>query len=168
MATATPPAVPPAVPSTATHATFVIERTYDAAPARVWAAFADREAKQQWFSCMDPSAESHMELDFRVGGREVNRIAMPGGPVHRMEATYWDVVPERRFVYSYAMHVGDAKLSVSLVTVELSPAGAGTRLVFTEQAAFLDGHQEPAERERGTEIGLERLGELLRAESASA
>ena len=163
MATAAQPTVP-----TTAHATFAIERTYPATPARVFAAFADRDAKRQWFSCMDETAESHMELDFRVGGREANRVALPGGPAHVMEARFWDIVPDRRIVYSYAMHVGEARLSVSLVTIELEPTGAGTRLVFTEQAAFLDGHQDPAERERGTEIGLDRLGDVLRAERASA
>ncbi|HRO04147.1 MAG TPA: hypothetical protein PLS69_11145 [Terricaulis sp.] len=35
-------------PST-THATFVIERHYKAAPARVFAAFADAKQKAKWF-----------------------------------------------------------------------------------------------------------------------
>jgi dihydrofolate reductase len=35
------------------------------------------------------------------------------------------------------------RISVSLATVELAPEGAGTRLVFTEQCAFLDGHDTP-------------------------
>ena len=32
-----------------THATFVIERTYGVAPARVFNAFADAAAKARWF-----------------------------------------------------------------------------------------------------------------------
>jgi uncharacterized protein YndB with AHSA1/START domain len=32
-----------------THATFVIERTYEATPARVFAAWADPKAKARWF-----------------------------------------------------------------------------------------------------------------------
>lgn len=149
------------MPTAVTHATFVIERTYDAPPARVFAAWADPVAKARWFSCLDPSVAVHQELDFRVGGREVNRVAAPGGPVHAMDARYHDIVADRRIVYSYAMHVGDARLSVSLVTVELEPAGAGTRLRFTEQGAFLDGHQAPADREHGTRVGLERLEAML-------
>ena len=65
-------------------------------------------------------------------------------------------------------HVGDARLSVSLVTIELEPVGAGTRLRFTEQGAFLDGHQAPAEREHGTRVGMERLEAMLAAESQDA
>ena len=33
----------------AQHATFVIERTYAASPARVWSAWADPQQKLQWF-----------------------------------------------------------------------------------------------------------------------
>ena len=33
-----------------THTTFVIERTYPVPPARVFAAFADVELKERWFS----------------------------------------------------------------------------------------------------------------------
>jgi uncharacterized protein YndB with AHSA1/START domain len=53
---------------TAVHAAFAIERVYRAAPARVFAAWADRDAKARWFSCHGGYA-----LDFRVGGRESNR-----------------------------------------------------------------------------------------------
>jgi uncharacterized protein YndB with AHSA1/START domain len=55
-----------------THATFAIERTYDASPARVFAAWADKSAKQRWFGT---GADSEHELDFREGGRET---CLPG------------------------------------------------------------------------------------------
>ena len=35
------------------HETFVIERTYDAAPSRVFAAWASRESKARWFGAPD-------------------------------------------------------------------------------------------------------------------
>ena len=46
-----------------------------------------------------------------------------------------------------------------------SPAPlAGTRLIFTEQAAFLDGYNDLAGREEGTRVGLDNLDvELKRA-----
>ena len=51
----------------AAHATFVIERDYDASPSRVFGAWADASAKGQWFG---PGGEQEHELDFREGGRE--------------------------------------------------------------------------------------------------
>ncbi len=53
------------------------------------------------------------------------------------------------------------KLSVSLATIELTPAGKGTRLVLTEQGAFLDGYDDNGSRERGTNELIEKLGAWL-------
>jgi uncharacterized protein YndB with AHSA1/START domain len=64
------------------HASFVIERSYDASPAEVFAAWADPAAKARWFSGPEEwEAEPH-EVDFRVGGHEVSIGGPKGGPVH--------------------------------------------------------------------------------------
>ena len=54
----------------ATHATFVIERHYAVAPAKVFAAFADPRSKAKWFGGPDHWDKSDHKLDFRVGGRK--------------------------------------------------------------------------------------------------
>ena len=82
------------------HATFVIERTYDAAPARVFNAWADPVAKARWFGPGELTKGGH-ELDFRVGGREINRGGPPGGAVYTFDACYQDIVPDERIVYTY-------------------------------------------------------------------
>jgi uncharacterized protein YndB with AHSA1/START domain len=143
------------------HATFAIERVYDASPARVFEAWADPEAKKRWFG---PEEKGRYELDFRVGGQEHLTIGTPDGPTYRFDASYQDIVPDERIVYAYDMYRDDTRISVSLATVELVSAGAGTRLRFTEQAAFLDGQDTPAERERGTGTLLENLAAELQGE----
>ena len=149
------------------HATFVVKRTYDASPARVFAAWADPAAKSRWLAGPDePTAE--FELDFRVGGREINRGGRPDGQVYTYEARYQDIVPDQRIVYTYDMHRGETRISVSLATVELEPAGAGTRLIVTEQGAFLDGGDQPQYREQGTGELLDALGATLRNDPTSA
>ncbi len=146
------------------HATFVIERTYAAAPARVFNAWAEPAAKARWFVGPEEWAKAGHELDFRVGGRERLSSRPPGGPVHIFDALYYDVVPNQRIVYSYDMHLDDARISVSLATIEFKPEGSGTRMIFTEQGVFLDGYDDPNERERGTRALLDNLGvELARA-----
>jgi hypothetical protein len=55
--------------------------------------------------------------------------------------------------------------SVSLATVELRlDDGGGTHLIFTEHSAFLDGLDDPAEREHGTGLLLDRIDALLASE----
>jgi uncharacterized protein YndB with AHSA1/START domain len=145
------------------HATFVIERLYEARPALVFAAWASREAKARWF--VGPPGkwtETLRELDFRVGGRERLVGAWEGGRVSAFDARFQDIVPDRRIVYAYDMYVDDVKISVSLATVAFKPEGAGTRMIFTEQVVFLDGYDDPAGREHGTRALLDRLDAALR------
>lgn len=143
---------------TATHATFVIERTYPVSPARVFQAFSDPEAKRHWFA---GPGETRGEMDFRTGGRETASGAFPDGTIHRFDALYYDIVPGERTVFSYDMHLDQRRISVSLTTIEIAPQGSGTRLTFTEQGAFLDGYDDVGSRERGTIELLDQLGAYL-------
>jgi uncharacterized protein YndB with AHSA1/START domain len=145
-----------------THSTFVIQRRFDASPARVFNAFADPKAKARWFSGPPEWEPNISEMDFRVGGRETSRGGPPGGPVHSFDATYQDIIPNERIVYSYDMHMGDTRISVSLTTIELAPDGAGTHLKFTEQGAFLDAFDNPAVREEGTKGLIDALEASLK------
>jgi uncharacterized protein YndB with AHSA1/START domain len=141
--------------STVEHGTFVLERSYDAPPGRVFAAFADPQAKAQWFGGADHS------LDFRVGGQESNGGGPEGGPFYRYAATYRDIVPDARIVYTTDMYVDDRIMSVSVATVEFAAEGDGTRLTLTEHGAFLDGLETAAQREHGTGELLDKLGAVL-------
>lgn len=138
------------------HTTFVVEHRYKAAPGRVFAAWGDRRAKALWMGVPDESMDLYV-LDFRIGGREFNRVGPEGGPYYTYEARFQDIVPDRRIIYSFDMHFGDARISVSLATVEFRTEGTGTLLVFTEQAAFLDGHEEPDGRKHGTKFAFRNL-----------
>ncbi len=143
-----------------THSTWVLERTYDAPAARVFKAWADKEAKSQWFGGSDAD---RWDFDFRVGGREVNVGSTPDGTVYALDALYQDIVPDERIVYSYEMKMNDDRISVSLATVQLEAAGGGTRLTYTEQGAYLDGLDTPEQREEGTAWMLDELGKSLAA-----
>lgn len=139
------------------HETFVIKRAYAAPPARVFAAWADPRLKATWFC--EPGAE--YQLDFRVGGQEVNRDGTPGGPGYTSVADYRDIVENERIVYTYELHAGLELASVSLTTVTFALAGAGTELTLTEQIAALDGRDTAGARERGMGSLLSRLGDQL-------
>lgn len=133
------------------HATFVIERAYKAPPAKVFAAFADPKSKAQWFVGPENWEKSDHKLDFRVGGRESVSGGPPGGVVHSYNATIWDIVEGERIVTSYEMHLDKTRISVSVGTTEIKSSGAGSKLIYTEQGAFLDGYDDAGERERGTQ-----------------
>jgi uncharacterized protein YndB with AHSA1/START domain len=144
------------------HAIFSLERIYDASPAQVFRALSDKAAKARWFEGGGGWAVIEREMDVRPGGRERAKGRWPSGMVTTFDAVYFDVVPNQRLVYTYEMHLDDRKISVSLATIELKAAGAGTRLVVTEQGAFLDGYDDAGSREHGTGLLLDRLGASLK------
>jgi uncharacterized protein YndB with AHSA1/START domain len=143
-----------------THATFSLERSYAATPARVFRAWADPEAKARWFAGPD----STHQLDFRVGGREVNRGQHDGARL-TFESTYHDIVADERIVYASTLSTEDEVTTVSITTVEFHPDGGGTFLVLTEQDTFLDGREQPSWREQGTAQWLDGLSGELRPTS---
>ncbi|HEX6685445.1 MAG TPA: SRPBCC family protein [Candidatus Limnocylindrales bacterium] len=140
-----------------THDTFVLERIYDASLERVFAAWSDPKAKAQWFVGPDDWEQSDYDLDFRVGGREHISGGAPGGPDYSYDATIQDIVPNERIIHSYEMQLDGKRISVSVATIEFSSAGDGTRLVLTEQGAYLDGLDDPRQREQGTSEFLDAL-----------
>jgi uncharacterized protein YndB with AHSA1/START domain len=149
-----------------THATFTIERTYDVPPARVFKAHADPAAKRRWFAEGEGWEVEEYALDFRVGGYERSRFRFRGGPLVRNDTIYQDIVPDQRIIIAYTMTVGETCISASLATMQLEPAGAGTRLIVTEQGAYLDGYDDTAGRERGSRELLDALGKELQREAA--
>ena len=62
------------------------------------------------------------------------------------------------------MHSDEVRISVSLATLEFRREGDGTRLLYTEQGAFLDGYDNPAQREAGTRDLFDQLEAALRRE----
>jgi uncharacterized protein YndB with AHSA1/START domain len=147
------------------HDTFAIERSYLAIPSRVFAAFASTDAKSNW-RWIDRLAEDDgavaAEFDFRIGGRE--RFGFKRhGTAFRYDARYYDIVPDQRIIYSYEFYADDARISVSVATIEFVMNGDGTALTWTEQGAFLDGfdgNEAPGLRREGTAILLDHLPQL--------
>jgi uncharacterized protein YndB with AHSA1/START domain len=147
----------------ATQGSFTLERVYDATPARVFKAWADPTIKARWF--VGPSDWQLLErsIDFRIGGKERLSGRKGSGVVSTFDAAYHDIVPDQRIIYCYDMRLDDVRISVSLATVSLKPAGAGTHLTLTEQGVFLDDYDDGGGRKRGTRILLEQLGVALQS-----
>jgi len=148
--------------SAAVRGAFALERVFKATPAQVYRAFADPEAKRRWFAGGgdDPTLVER-EMDVRPGGREVAVGKWKSGLVTRFDAVYFDVVPDRRLVYAYEMHLGARKISVSLACVEIEPHPEGVKLKVAEQAVFLDGYEDNGARERGTNMLMDKLAATI-------
>ena len=152
------------------HDTFAIERTYPVPPARVFAAFASKEAKDAWGDTgdlpepgPDASDAGDAEFDFCIGGHERFGFGYQGLS-YRYDACYYDIVPDQRIVYSYEMYADGVRISVSVATIEFAPAAGGTALTWTEQGAYLDGFDgadAPELRRGGTDYMLDGLAKYL-------
>jgi uncharacterized protein YndB with AHSA1/START domain len=146
------------------HNSFCIERTLAASPARVFAAFADRDRKAAWFHGPDGWELTEGTFDFREGGREVTAGGVPDEWSSRFEASYHVIEPDTQIVYSYVMFHNDERLSVSVASIEIEALddGAASRLVVTEQGAyFVGGEAQHASREEGTIQLMKQLEESL-------
>src|SRR6185312_14806239 len=150
------------------HGTFFIERRYDAAPQRVFAAWSDPEAKRAW--CVEGKGWElrSYELDFREGGREASGFRFLDGlkvfgeeTTFGNETVYDEIIPNERLIFTYSMSRNGKRFSVSLATVEFRPDGAGTRLKFSEHAAFFEGADGLQMREQGWRDLLGKLGSFL-------
>ncbi|HVC39919.1 MAG TPA: SRPBCC domain-containing protein [Candidatus Dormibacteraeota bacterium] len=143
---------------TVTHATFTLERVYPVPPIPTCGAWADPKVKGRWFA---GNADGH-ELDFRPGGLERTRGTIDGKHI-AWESLDREIVTDVRIVYTSVLTEDDNIATVSLTTVEFFPDGDGTRLVFVEAGAYLDGWEQPAWREQGTSDQLDALGSELPA-----
>lgn len=140
------------------HSTIVLARTYDASPARVFAAWSDPVALQCWGSPGEGWESEIDRFDFRVGGIAVSRFGPKGGDSYVNETRYLDIVPHQRIVSAGGMTCGDKRLFVGMLTVEFNPEGKACRMVMSEQGAFLDGHDLPENHQAGWDRMLDNLG----------
>ena len=149
------------------HNTFMIERSFPAAPERVFEALSDPEKKHRWYGKSDSHNVERFEMDFRVGGVERDAYRFKGGPFDGVllsnEGTYQDIVPNERVIIASTMTMGDRPISVILATFELLPTDKGTDLIFTHQGAFFEGSGGPEMREEGWRKLIDRLAKAIAA-----
>lgn len=138
------------------HTTFMVERELPGSPAHAFRFWADPVLKNRWNDCHADWTVLEDVFDFRVGSFEAKRWRIPGGEELTFRAVYLDIEPGQRIIYAYEMTFGGARVSASLVTIELRPKGARTLVKVTEQAAFVGGGDVRA-RVQGTEEGYDRL-----------
>ena len=150
-----------------THAQFTIERRFSCTPAQAFSAFSDPDLKRQWHAVPAGWSDRKWELDFRVGGREVNGGTDTSGTHHAFRSRDHDIVEGERIVFAYDLLLDHQLVSVSLTTVEFhdDDGDGGTRLLFPEQGVFFDDLEDPSIREQGTGKMLDALERILVGET---
>jgi uncharacterized protein YndB with AHSA1/START domain len=151
------------------HSTFVLERSFPQSPEKVFSAFAIAARHKRWFADSDHHDVEQFEQDFRPGGRELTRYRFrEGSPFPGValvnEGFYQDIVEDRRIVMASTMSLGDNRISVSLLTIELRPSQNGTEMVCTHQGAYFEGSGGPEMREAGWRTLFDKLAKALAAE----
>ncbi|WP_378948403.1 SRPBCC family protein [Mesorhizobium sp. ANAO-SY3R2] len=154
-------------PSPVAHSTFVIERELPASPRHAYRFWSEAALKQRWNDCHPDWKVVEDSFDFRVGGIEAKRWRLADGSEQTFRALYFDIVPEQRIIYGFDMSFRGQKVSASLATIELIPAGKQTRMKFTEQLAFLGEPDAMRQRIAGTEDGFDRLVEIVTRDAVS-
>ena len=143
------------------HAEFTLERLYAATPSRVFAAWAEPDARTRW-APPSPAVLVHYEkADFRVGGSDVSWCGPRGAQDTRVEATYFDIVADERIIFVESVEEGGARQSVTLVSVELSSERGGCRLRLTAQITAVAGSDMIAGNRAGWTASLENLAREL-------
>lgn len=135
--------------TTIAHATIVMERTYGASAQRVFAAWADVEARKRWSAPADNIRIEYEVADFREGGRDLSRCIEPGNEDYVAAVTYIDIKRDQRIAFVEDIRHGAKRVSAALITVELTPKAEATRLSLTMQIASFD----EANMEQGYQFG---------------
>lgn len=138
------------------YADFKIERQFQAPISKVFKMFADQQTKELWFKGPNDADTEHT-MDFRVGGQEYNRGKFHDGVVHEYRATYYDIIPDNRIIYTYEMYLDNKRISVSVATIEFKEAEGLTKLSLHESGVFLDGLDKPESRKYGSNLLMKAL-----------
>ncbi|RMA43848.1 SRPBCC domain-containing protein [Rhodophyticola porphyridii] len=142
--------------------TFDVTREIAARPETVYRTWAEPDLKRRWFAA-DASNGWHTEgyeADLRVGGVERGRFLHDEIGGFDFEARYIQMRAPGRLVYSYTMATAETLLSASLATVCIHAHGPGSRVIYTEQAVFLDGGDRRETRQAGTADMIAKMTEI--------
>lgn len=136
---------------TLAHATLVMERTYPAAPARVFAAWESVEARLRWSAPDESTKIVYDQSQFREGGVDVSRCIEAGKPDFTAAVHYLAIDRDRRIVFAESVTHGGRRMSAALISVELALKEAGTHMLVTMQiASFDDANMEAGYKEGWT------------------
>jgi uncharacterized protein YndB with AHSA1/START domain len=128
-----------------------ITRRLEHGPAEVFRALTEPAIYARWMG-PEGAKTTVQEMDVVEGGRLALTVDVPGGPTVDISGVYREVAGPDRLVHSWLVG-GDE--NETLVSFELHPDGAGTRLELTH-TGFADS-EDRGQNEGGWKHQLDRL-----------
>jgi uncharacterized protein YndB with AHSA1/START domain len=133
--------------------TLRLERTFDATPQELWAAWTQPELYARWFNPAPGKDLVIHEFDVRVGGKVRFDMPQPDGSRNPQEGVFHALVPYSR------IETGSPDRSF-LIDARFEPAGATrTRLVVVVTGVPPEYHEMAT---RGWNAGFDKLDRLLK------
>jgi uncharacterized protein YndB with AHSA1/START domain len=122
------------------HDTIVLERTYNASPARVFGAWESVEARLRWSVPYPEAGAAYDQAEFKVGGLDIMRCGPKGDMRFLAHVRYLEIVRDRRIVMAESIAENGKTRAASLITIEFETAGPkATKQTVTMQVSALDG-----------------------------
>lgn len=144
-----------------TAPSLLIRRTFDAAPQRVYQAFADHDRLLQ-FICPPSAQVVESEADVRNGGTYRFVLKMEDGELWTLRGEYREVSPPNRLSMTWIWVEDDPKDEQNtLLTIECNAAGAGTELVLRHELFVREESRD--NHEHGWNACLDKIAEHLSA-----
>ena len=142
----------------ATKPSLTIKRRFNAAPAKVFAAWTEAEKVRRWMGPGEVQVLS-AESDARTGGRYRWVMQAPNGEQHDVSGVYREVTPNEKLVFTWAWKSTPER--ESLVTVTLKPDGDGTLMTLTHEQFFDEDARD--RHQYGWNGAMEKLDKYLTA-----
>jgi uncharacterized protein YndB with AHSA1/START domain len=131
--------------------------TFDAPPAKVFAALTRPEQIAKWYGPSDDYTVAVKEWDLKVGGKYRISLTHKDGNVHTVHGTFREITEPETVSYTWSWE--DQPPMDSVVTFRLREAAGQTELAFTHEGF---GDAESRDRHRmGWTGSLERLARAV-------
>jgi uncharacterized protein YndB with AHSA1/START domain len=149
---------------TLTHATISLDRQLNAPVERVFAAWRETAALDDWCCPGDGGWTGHVDAhEFAVGGEKRIIFGPEGATPYVERSRYLDILPDRHIINSERITKGEELISASKIALEFTPTDSGCTLTVTDQLTLLSEEDNPEQRRGGWIEVLDKLQAFVAA-----